>query len=366
MKIGIFTHPLDYNYGCLLQAYALQITLKKLGHEVVTLNRFTDTSKPFSKHFYDWAYRIYSKYVRGRKVSVLWNPFLSAKEFEILCKKTSLFVNRNISNTGIVYDRDLPLVDAKYLFDAYVVGSDQVWLPHFCPSSFLDFVNRSGVKKEFYAASAGKQSFANSAEKTARCRELVKSFSGVSVRETRLIQIAKDYLGVDAVLVLDPTLLLDASDYLNACIETTSDEPVLFTYILDKTDDKKKIVETVNKELHLNVVSGTVEQDYKKGCGMRIEDYVYPSVDHWILNLNRSNYVVTDSFHGTCMSIIFRKPFVVIGNVERGLERIKSLLQLFGLENRLVANSDDLKAFDFSRQIDYDKVYQILQEQREK
>jgi hypothetical protein len=218
----------------------------------------------------------------------------------------------------------------------------------------------------FYAASSGKQSFADSPALVPVCKELVKSFSGVSVREARLVQVAKDYLDIDAVQVLDPTLLLDGTDYLNACVEQVDEKPVIFTYILDKTEEKKKIVAEVKSKFGLEVVLGTVDCDYKKGCGMKLEDCIYPSVDHWIQNMNRAKFVVTDSFHGTCMSIVFRKPFIVIGNVSRGIERMKSLLQLFGMENRLVTSISDLAGFDFNVGLDESKINQILHEQREK
>ncbi len=366
MKIGVFTHPLDYNYGCLLQAFALQTTLKRFGHEVITINRFTDTSEPLLQHIRSWLYRLYSKFFRGRSVSILWNPNLSLKDIELLSKNTSRFVKRNIVNTGPVFVKNLPMVDEKYKFDAYVVGSDQVWLPHFCPASFLDFVKRPGVKKMFYAASAGRHSFADFPALVPICKDLVKSFSGVSVRETGLIQVAKDYLDVEAEQVLDPTLLLDSTDYLNACTEQDCGTPVIFTYILDKSGEKKKIVEAIKNKFNLEVVSGTVEHDYRKGCGMKIEDCIYPSVDYWIHNLNRARFVVTDSFHGSCMSIVFRKPFVVIGNVGRGVERMKSLLQLFEMEDRLIFNASDLKDNELDEELDNPRINKILQEQKEK
>ena len=54
MRIGILTHPLDYNYGCLLQAFALQKTLIEMGHEVVTINRYTDPHKSFCFLLRSW------------------------------------------------------------------------------------------------------------------------------------------------------------------------------------------------------------------------------------------------------------------------------------------------------------------------
>ena len=108
-----------------------------------------------------------------------------------------------------------------------------------------------------------------------------------------------------------------------------------------KTEDKQILVDKVTHQLGLPVVHGSVEQDYVKGKGMDINKCIYPSVDSWIMNMSRAKFVVTDSFHGTCMSIVFRKPFVAFGNEGRGLNRFLSLLRLFGMENRLIVNSSE-------------------------
>lgn len=341
MKIGILTHPLDYNYGCLLQAFALQKTLKSMGHDVVTINRYSNQSQPFHKVLKDWIYRFVSRFVKGNDVPLCWNIGLSLEMKRILATNTQKFVDRNIDNTGIVFPDDLLQVDKKYKFDAYVVGSDQVWLPHFSENSFLDFVHRDNVIKIFYAASTGKRSFADDHKILTKCQKLVGTFKDISVREDNLIELVKDTLDRDAIQVLDPTLLLNAKDYLDACIERTNDSPVIFTYILDKTADKRALIERVKNDLKLPIENGSVDQDYKPGSNLNIEDCIYPSVDHWIISMSRAKFVITDSFHGTCMSIVFRKPFVVVGNVARGLNRFASLLKLFGLEKRLIASSNE-------------------------
>jgi len=341
MKIGILTHPLDYNYGCLLQAFALQKTLAGMGHDVVTINRYTDPHKPFTYLLRSWSLRFVKKVIKNADVSLAWNPTETLAIKKKLSSKTKKFVDRNISNTGIVLPKDLSRIDDEYRFDAYVVGSDQVWLPHFCPNSFLDFVHRDNVIRLFYAASSGKKSFVDNPLLAEKCKKLCERFAGVSVREQSLIPLVKEKLGRDAVQVLDPTLLLDKEDYLRACIDTEEASPVIFTYILDKNDEKRKLVDKVMSVLQLPVVSGTVEKDYVRGKHMNIDDCIYPSVDHWINSLNRAKFVVTDSFHGTCMSIIFRKPFVVVGNKARGIERFNSVLSLFGLKNRLIETADD-------------------------
>ena len=77
MKIGILTHPLDYNYGCLLQAYALQKTIKSMGHEVVTINRFSNPKVAFLTQFKNWTKRIASHYIKGTNARLCWNPNLT-------------------------------------------------------------------------------------------------------------------------------------------------------------------------------------------------------------------------------------------------------------------------------------------------
>lgn len=363
MKIGILTHPLDYNYGCLLQAYALQKTIKSMGHEVVTINRFSNPKVAFLAQFKNWAKRIAYHYIKGKNVRLCWNPNLTMDMKRTLFSETQKFVDRNITNTGIVFPSDLERIDKEYQFDAYVVGSDQVWLPNFSLNCFLDFVHRDSVKRIFYAASSGSSSFADIPALAAKCKILSEKFSGISVREDSLIPVAREILGRDAIQVLDPTLLLDAKDYITACVEREETSPIIFTYILDKTKDKETLVDKVQKELDLPVVAGSVDKDYEKGKGLDINKFIYPSVDHWILNMARAKFVVTDSFHGTCMAITFRKPFVVVGNKARGLNRFLSLLRLFNLENRMITVSTQLSP-SFYSQLDNKYISELLKKKR--
>lgn len=363
MKIGILTHPLDYNYGCLLQAFALQKTIKSMGHEVVTIDRFSDPRVAFFSQFKNWMKRIAAHYIKGKNVRICWNPNLTMDMKCTLFSQTQKFVDRNITNTGIVFPSDLERIDKEYQFDAYVVGSDQVWLPNFSLNCFLDFVHRDNVKRIFYAASTGSTSFADVPSLAMKCKNLSRKFSGISVREDSLLPVVKKALGRDAIQVLDPTLLLDAKDYLAACVEKEDDSPIIFTYILDKTDDKQVLVDNVQKILHLPIVAGSVEKDYERGKRMDINKCIYPSVDHWILNMARAKFVVTDSFHGTCMAITFRKPFVVVGNKARGLNRFLSVLRLFNLENRLITDSTQFSSSFFS-QLNNDSISELLEKKR--
>ena len=115
--------------------------------------------------------------------------------------------------------------------------------------------------------------------------------------------------------------------------------------------------------MHLPVVAGSVEKDYERGKGMDIDKCIYPSVDHWILNMARAKFVITDSFHGTCLAITFRKPFVVVANEARGLNRFLSLLRLFNLENRLITDSTQFSP-SFYSQLDDKYISTLLEKKR--
>lgn len=364
MKIGILTHPLDYNYGCLLQAYALQLTLKRMGHEVVTINRYNHIGDNFFYNLRSICFRLIRKIHGNRNINLAWNPFLTIKEKEILTSKTKLFVDRNIINTGIIFPENLKEIDEKYQFDAYIVGSDQVWLPHFALNSFLDFVKRDNVKMLFYAASTGNSCFTDNEILTNKCKDLCKRFSDISVRESYLIEKCQKYLSRNAVQVLDPTLLLTPKDYLSVCIEKTDNNPIVFSYLLDENDEKKQLVDKVRKELDLPVISGMPIKKYTKDKKSNIDECIYPSVDNWLLSLSRAKFVVTDSFHGTAMSILFGKPFVTFCNISRGADRFKSILEMFKLENRIIYSLSDFNE-SYYEELNMDFLSVILQQQRD-
>lgn len=360
MKIGILTLPQETNYGGILQAFALQRTLRNMGHDAITIDRHNRRQYPSLKiHVVGYCKRLFLHYLKGKaNVSTKWNPFITEEEYKASSMETQKFIERNIQLTRRVYSDELAEIDKEYLFDAYIVGSDQVWLDKYCPSSFLDFVKRHNVKKISYAASCGKNSFFNNTTKVKVCRELVKSFNGLSVREESLLQPCREKLGVEAQWVLDPTMLLTPADYLAATECRVDHSPILFSYILDCSAEKNVAVEAVASSMRLPVVNGN-----RVSGGT---DKVFPSVDDWIQNFYRANFVITDSFHGTVFAILFNKPFITIGNAHRGIARFQSILSLFHLEDRIVLNvdaSEILKIAD--RTIDFETVNQILEQERE-
>lgn len=362
MKIGILTLPQETNYGGILQAFALQRTLRDLGHEAITIDRHWPRGySSLAIHIGSFLSRQIKHYLLHRPVSTKWIPYLTDEEYAIVSQNTQQFIDRNILMTRRVFSHQLPEIESEYQFDAYVVGSDQVWLDYYCPNSFLDFVKRPNVKRVTYAASCGKKSFFNDEEKVLQCKELARQFDGISVREEGLMEKCKVSLGIDVQWVLDPTMLLNIEDYLSVVTPSQDQEPIVFSYILDHTNTKQELISKVTSLLKLESIEGNLQKTYVKDGETKIDECIYPSVDEWINNIHRAKFVVTDSFHGTVFSILFNKPFIAVGNPKRGMERFVSLLKMFGLEDRLVIDAHPLDVdMIMKKEIDYKKVEIIL------
>lgn len=365
MKIGILTHPLTVNYGCLMQAYALQKVLADMGHDVYTIDlQYRYKYISLIHQFLGWINRLRLHYMGDKSIPIAFHPSLTKKQEEIIAQNTRPFTDKHIRTTRRIFHNDaLEVLDKEYLFDAYVVGSDQVWLPYMAPWMFLSFVQRENVKRYAYAASFGKDSWDFTPEQTKECSMYAKLFDLISVREDSGVALCKNYLNVEATNVLDPTLLLDKDTYMSLVKNETSNTKTLFSYVLDKSYEKSQIVENIAKDKGLQIITCMAEETIIPGVTKDYSKCVYPSVDQWLNGFNNAEFVVTDSFHGTVFAIIFNKQFVTIGNKRRGMARFYSLLKMFGLENRLITKFEDAEQL-LKSHIDYDAVNQLLKEKR--
>ena len=371
MKIGILTQPLHSNYGGLLQNYALQQTLIRAGHEVETIDWYG------GKNLREKLYRLKVKAVHlllpGKySVSGYWP---TAEERSIIQRNTNRFIKSYINHTEVVHSyKGFVKQSSNGAYDAYVVGSDQCWRPAynaFLPSMFLDFAQDKQVRRIAYAASFGTDKWEFTPKQTTLCAALAKMFDLVTVREDSGVKLCKEYLGVDALHVLDPTMLLTKDDYIQL-IEAEK-EPhsagTLFNYILDPNAKKSAFIQRVAKaqgKIPFQVLPKCqAETRTREDVKNRIEDCVFPSVTAWLRAFMDAEMTIVDSFHGMVFSIIFNKPFWVIGNEERGLSRFTSLLRLLNLEDRLL-DVNHLDDIDFSSPIDWSRVNRILEDHRGK
>lgn len=370
MQIAVISLPFWGNYGHMLQAYAMKTVLERMGHSVTFIDRPKTFPHPWWHLPLSIAKRCYIRYILGNKAQVILEERRNRKDYLLMNSLILDFLYTRIVNVKNVEDfsRDIKQGD----FDAYIMGSDQVWNADYFSfmfntdfsNAFLAFTDQWNVKRIAYAASFGKEKWNHDTEITSRIKILLSHFDFISVRESSGVSICKDVLNSEACHVLDPTMLLHKEDYLVAVDKTKVDDKVskdcVATYILDNSEANSTLARQV-----ADIVGGDLMPINSKyeDPEAPIEERIQPSADSWLLGIANSKFIVTDSFHGTVFSILFNKPFVTIGNPKRGLTRIYSLLSMVGLEDRLFSDATDLTEL-VSASIDYDRVNRILEEKR--
>ncbi len=355
MKIGILTITPNIGYGGIMQAYALQTILKKLGNEIEIINyRHKIGYKTKAKFFLKSVYKVFIKgefakfslnddyLYRAQKVSKFHQKYLNLSELVKTSKEFRCLANRK--------------------YDCIIVGSDQVWRPQYVVNIYDYYLDgiRKGVYKMSYAASFGVNEWQYSKEQTRRCTKLLKEFGYISVRERSGIKLIADNLSENFKVDwdLDPTLLIYQNDYASLIQNVPKNKNTLFTYILDPTFDKSQVVNKISKELNLGINEFNTRAE--NGMGVELKLRVAPPVETWISGFRDADFIVTDSFHGMVFSIIFNKPFVVYINPNRGTERFTSLLSMLGLLDRMITCSTELNQSLLSDTIVWNKVNDVI------
>lgn len=335
MRIGIVTLPLLSNYGGLLQNYALQKVLFRMGHKPITINLLPPQHREDKiKHYVRalihlrWPDKWDSPYKRKRII----NRFI----FKYI--KTTLPV-RKYSGTIV----------NLYRLDILIAGSDQIWRPIYNKyytdhlyDGYFKFVESSRIGKIVYAASFGTDEWEYSQEQTEICRLLIHKANAVSVREKSGVELCRQYFGIEAQWVLDPTLLLDVKEYELLCAHIPrAEQSFIAAYLLDIDEKLTDRIKALARELEL------------PPCFFSAGEAKTLSIEEWLAMFRDAAYIITDSFHGTVFSIIFNRPFISVGNSSRGMSRFLSLLEQFGLEKRL---SPEISAEILLRPISWEDI----------
>lgn len=354
MRIAILTQPLKTNYGGILQCYALKTVLDRMGHEIIVLDRQypNPNLKTIILRLGSIAKCVIKKYMLGKKDIAIMSPWGSYYSIHNTHKASEddekgqlqirRFICEHIPMTSALRSTgELAKYVASNGFDCILVGSDQVWRECYSPcieDFFLGFLPEEDKHlKITYAASFGTADEPISSGHIDDCVRLARRFSAISVREESGVQIMKNDFGLDAKLLLDPTLLLSAEDY--GKVSGTAGNCGLASYVLDENEMKDSILEEAGKALNLRQTKLRIVAGHPDA-----ETVSTPSVERWLASIAGADFVITDSFHGCVFSIINRKPFIAIANRDRGLERFNSLLGTFGLTDRLIFSKEDFEA----------------------
>ena len=357
MKIAILTLDLQTNFGGILQAYALQTVLERMGHEVTHLQaKHSRLHNPVVMPLV-WCKRLYRKYFQGdRQLPIFENPYKWAG------KNTDRFISSNLNCRFLAPEEWNEGLAREY--DVIVVGSDQVWRPNYTSDVtrfFTAFLGHSDIRRIAYAASFGVDVNEFSEEQLACGREYLKLFSAISVREESGIRLCKELFDVQACQVLDPTMLLRREDYQRFTSTAPQSPGNLMVYVLDRTEEKDAFIAEFAEKRGLVPFYANSKTEIPWNVDIPIGERKQPPLENWLRGFADAEFVLTDSFHACVFSILFHKPFGVFVNLERGLSRIESLLRPLGLMDRCITDAP----VDLDRSIDWKFIDNVLMQKTE-
>lgn len=373
LKVGILTTFFSKNYGAVLQAYATEKIIEKLGHTAEFIN-YQKTSEEFYIPIFTLKEQeklslvgkieqkvrnFFAKLNNNQKLSV--GSLIRNKEFDVFVKDF-LKIGKTSYTSPKEFISDVPHMP----YDVYLCGSDQIWNPivhNFDDVYYLNFPTTA--KKVSYASSVAYNRFTES--ETVRICQAISSIDSISVREKSTVEWMQPHMEKRVNHVIDPTFLLNKNEWLTLTSEKHFDGKYILVYLLNYNEQNKNTV---------NLVS---ELARKKGC--RVICLPYTSIkfpkdieveyrydiapNDFIQLLNGAECVITNSFHATALSVNLNIPFFVVSSHERNKDlqtRISDLLEETGLSNRKIY--PDTQSICIEESIDYESVNLIISKRR--
>ena len=357
MKIGIITFYQFYNYGALLQAYALEQFVKGLDKDFeVELINFKNTQNgsilgiPFDK------IRNLPQFFKSIVAKLVDIPFKLPKKinFDRFRKKFMNIAYKKYRK----YDQ---LKNNPPQYDVYICGSDQIWNPEIQPKAkpafFLKFVSDKSVKKISYAASIGVSQIED--KYLDEYKDFLSSIDNISVREQTGVKALQNLTTKEIARNIDPTLLLTDKEWSEISANIKVKEKYILVYMLGYKKEVVDLVNHISHELNLKVVHFGPYKTYENEIGR----FHCKGPDVFVSLFQNAEFVVTNSFHGTAFSIVFNKKFYSVISSKVG-SRISDLLGILGLEDRIVGSINDIG--DPNRDIYYERVMEILEHEKSK
>ena len=361
LKIANLTLDGYFNYGNVLQRYAVCNLLMGLGAEVESLwfspqagfLPYLQSHYPWMKDSWDWKTWV--------KLGINWkgatHKMFSGENAWEAARNAVIksFVDRYIP---MRYDVDFTRVADEY--DYFVTGSDQVWNPYLADLEKLFIKFAPGEKRIAYAASISCPEIPQ--DKLQAFIDGVNGMKEISVREQAGADLIQQLTGRRVQVVADPTMLVTAEDWRSIARKPSwlkGDEQLLVTYFLGKRPDS--VIESIARENGLQIVNMLDE---------RVFEHYAIAPEEWLWLIDHARFTYTDSFHGTVFSILFRTPFVVTERVDAGCaskmtSRIDTLLAKFDLSDRRGTN---VNGYMIASPLDmhYGDVDKVLAEEKQK
>lgn len=311
--IGIVGWWANLNYGGTLTYFALNKAIKDLGYSVMMIRApHSDATMPNTDTV----------------------PMRFARKHYVISR--------------LYAHRDMHLLN--YACKGFVSGSDQLWNPYLeqyaGKECFLSFANQNSLRISYASSYGNVSSFPE--QFITKYKPELKKFDAVSVREDYGVELSKKYFDIDAQFVCDPVFLCKREDYEELAKQSSCEFPKKFTldFVLDPDEEKTAAIKYVAEKLGADFSCFTdLQNTEQKRQAFKLPDstiYANHAIEDLVKAYSKCDFVVTDSFHGTCFAIIFNKPFISIANHSRGAKRFESLLRWTGLTDRMVNSVEEI------------------------
>lgn len=345
--VGIFGLWYGHNYGSIITYYALNNVVNSLGYSTAMIK----------------------------------NPLGSEVDLSTLRKSHPLrFAAKHYDITPLY--RVSQMRKLNDICDSFLLGSDQMWnyglSRPYQQSYFFEFADDEKLKIS-YATSFGREKYEAPDDYRDSAQYNLNRFTAVSVRDDFSKEICDKEFGITAEQVIDPVFLCPKEKY-ELLIEEADNKYVnnfFFAYILDPNPEWGKTISNLAEKTGKKAIV-----IFDEGCDKQkaverlntdsrnVECFVDTTVNEWLCCFKNASFVITDSFHGVCFSIIFNKTFVILKNSKRGGRRFECLLDMAGLKSQMVNDIGQIESlFDdmiFNRRIDYSAVEKRISEEKNK
>lgn len=367
-KVGLLS-VYNHNYGTILQAYALQKHLQKMGYENEIIFYKKSKFLQIKRLLY---IPLLNSIIRGKFKDIYLKIFYKDIYQKVLMTREDSFkkfIDNHLKFSSIYNGRD-ELISSCKNYTQFVVGSDQVWHPLNLGSDFftMNFIPEQ-FNKVSYASSFGVSEIPSKFLK--KYQVFLSRINHISVRESDAIDIVKSISGKNAVQVVDPTLLLSRNDWEEICSKSLFNEKYVFCYFIGNNEEHRDMVKNFASQAGLKIVNiPHVDEFVKSDIDFADESPAFVGLSEFLSLIKNAEYVFTDSFHATVFSLIFRKKFVDVARFKNTSSqstnsRITSLLKVVNLEDRFLNEGASLNNI-INKDIDFEQVEKQLSILKEK
>lgn len=332
-RILILTFHKKKNYGAALQAFALRKKIEQFADSIILDFDFKD------------KFNIKNEII---KIIMLKNNIKKKRNF-------NKFYKRFFKLTKKVRNKKQIEKECNN-FDGIFCGSDQVWaldiVREYSDVFFLNFNTNRNFIKNSYAASIGRENITDGEKE--KLKSLISNFKNISVREESAKEIIKN-MGIENVeTVIDPTFLLSKNEYEEIFKLTKKDEKYILVYMLEINEKIINVVKEVEKQLKMKIICFNNRNYFGENC----ECLPCSGPEEFVELFYNASFVVTNSFHGTCFSIIFEKPFISVPHTFKNT-RQENLLGKANLLNRIYDDNKEVQSY-IDDKINYEEAKENL------